>query len=347
MTEEHQKPPIEPAEEEAASLEKPRDRKRRLLAKGLYMLLIVVCVVVFSWTGYAAAYVYPLLWGDLSGEADKAASEGLSDAEMLHGQLTIVLLGTDKRKSETMGRSDTLMVAFIDVDTKRVRLLSIPRDSYVEIPDHGKTKINHAYAYGGVDLTLATLEHNFGITTDYYAQIDFKGFREVINAIGGVTIDVPKKMYLAKESIDLEPGLQTLDGKKALQFVRYRDEEGDLGRVRRQQQFMTALKDQVMSVGTMLSIPDICTAIMDNVVTNMSGNTLLKLAMSLGSDLTLETYQPEGDDMYGPDGISYFYLDETATTGLIEALVNFEDTVPETTAGATEIEDDLVANPNG
>lgn len=321
---------------------------RHQVYRVVYIAVIVVCIVVFSWTGYAASYVYPLLWGDLS---DRDVDvETPSEEELLSGQMTIVLLGTDKRKNETAGRSDTLMVAFVDIDNKKIRLLSIPRDTYIEIPGYGHTKINHGYAYGGIKLTLQTLEENFGIKADYYAQIDFKGFRQVIDAVGGVVIDVPKRMVLAKESIDLQPGLQRLSGDQALQFVRYRDGEGDIGRVGRQQMFMEALTDQVASVGTMVRIPDICQAIIDNITTNMAGAQLLKLAISLGSDVSLETYQPAGDDRYGSDGISYFYIDPAIEEDFFSALVNYEDSVPgnaERRGTGETTQEEIEANPDG
>lgn len=304
-----------------------KERGRRRVFNALYVVLIVCCIVVFSWTGYAASYIYPLLFGDLTGDDNLTPSDTENVAPMT-GQVTVLLLGSDHRPNETMGRSDTLMVAFIDLDQKLVRLLSIPRDTYVSVPDHGKTKINHAYAYGGVDLTSQTLQENFGIKVDYYANVDFQGFRDVIDAVGGVTIDVPVKMYVPWEAIDLEPGLQELDGKKALQFVRFRSyPEGDVGRVDAQQRFMTALKDQVISAGTLLKIPDLSNAIINNVNTDIPGTTLLRMLMTLGSDMTLETYQPAGAGATGPDGISYYYLNESTRDEFFRCLTSFADVV--------------------
>lgn len=310
-----------------------KQRGRRHLLNLIYICLIACCVLVFSWTGYAASYIYPLLWGDLTGEDDYVAAA--ADDAVLTGKLTILLMGCDHRKNEETGRSDTLMVAFIDLDKKLIRLLSIPRDSYVEVPGHGNTKINHAYAYGGVELTTATLVENFGIVPNYYVNVDFQAFRDVIDAVGGVTIDVPKKLYNPVETIDLDPGLQHLDGKQALQFVRFRDEEGDEGRVHRQQQFMVALKDQLTSAGTMLQIPDLSRAITDNVVTDIPGATLLKLLMTLGTEVTLETYQPAGEGAY-MDGVSYYFIYETQREAFFRSLTDFQDTV----AVAAEVDDD-------
>ncbi len=302
--------------------ERLKKRRKKKIFNVLYLFLIVCFIVVFSWTGYAASYVYPLLLGGLEGNTtvDPVKEEAWNE-----GQFTILLMGSDRREGQTNSRSDTLMIAFADTNTKTVRLLSIPRDTYVTIPTSGeRTKVNHAYAYGGVDLSKATLESNFGITVDYYVDIDFQGFADVIDAIGGVTIDVPKKMYYPAEGIDLEAGLQKLDGTQSLEFVRFRsDALGDLGRIERQQDFMKALQEQMMQMGNVLKIPDLSQAIMDNVVTDLTGTQIIKLLATFKDGVTLETYQVPGEAHY-QDGISYFFASETEGPAFFEALTSYQ-----------------------
>ena len=316
-------------------LERRQERNRKKVRRIIFGVLMICCVCVFCWTGYTASYVAPLLFGDLTGDNLDKIDEKTQEELMISGQMTVLLMGWDHRKNETIGRSDTLMVAFIDLDKKLVRLLSIPRDSLVEVPGHGKTKINHAFAYGGVDLTKQTLEQDFGIVPDYTAVVDFQAFRDLVDAIGGVTIEVPFHMYNPVEAIDLPAGMQTLNGKQALQFVRFRDDEGDAPRIQRQQEFMIVLKNQLMSAGTLASIPALCEAVEANVEMDMSGSTLLKVLVTLGTDMVMETYQPQGEYQY-INGGWYFLIDEETKDAFFGALTNYEDVVPNNSNYAEE-----------
>jgi len=131
-----------------------------------------------------------------------------------------------------------MFVATIDEATKSVSLLSVPRDTRVKIPGHGWDKINHAYANGGSQLSQKAVENLLGIPIDYYVTIDFAGFYKIVDAVGGVDVDVEKRMYYEDPYdelvIDIQPGMQHMNGKTAIQYVRYRDSEGDIGRIERQ-----------------------------------------------------------------------------------------------------------------
>ncbi|MBQ5860328.1 MAG: LCP family protein, partial [Selenomonadales bacterium] len=163
--------------------------------------------------------------------------------------VNVLVLGVDIREGD-IGRSDTIFVMSLNREKNVATMLSIPRDSYVPIPGRGWDKINHAYAYGKGKLTRRTVENLLNIEIDYLVEVDRKGVEKMIDAIGGVEIDVEKRMYYEDPwdddgglVIDLEPGLQTLDGEEAVQYVRYRDKEGDIGRARRQQKFLAAAMD--------------------------------------------------------------------------------------------------------
>lgn len=299
-----------------------KSKKKKKLFTGVFIVLLVCFCLVFGWIGYVSAYIYPMIFGSY-GDEDKAPITEEQKAAFESGQITVLMMGSDRREDWSTSRSDTLMVAFVDLENDRVRLLSIPRDTYVTIPTTGEeTKINAAYAYGGVDLTKKTLSSNFGIDIDYYLDVDFKGFSDVIDALGGITINVPMDMHYSAEGIDLEAGVQELDGNEALQFVRFRsDGQGDLGRIDRQQAFLVALKEEMFSAGALLKIPDICSAVMENMDTDFTGTQILQLLLDLKNGFDLETYQPDGIAEYKND-ISYVFTSDSGQE-LIDALSSF------------------------
>ena len=228
----------------------------------------------------------------------------------------VLIMGVDKREDD-VGRSDTLMIATIDPRLDQATLLSIPRDTRVKIRGRGYDKINAAYAYGGVALTESTVENFLGIDIDHYVQIDTNSFVKIIDAIGGVDIDVEKRMFYEDPwddngglVIDLYPGQQHMDGKTAVTYVRYRDSEGDIGRVKRQQAFMAACMEKVTSPEIVPRIPKIVREVIDAVETDMSLRQLLELAGALkaAAQNGLETDMVPGYPLY-IDDISYWIPD--------------------------------------
>lgn len=324
---------------------KKRKKKKRFFT-AVYTVLLVCVIILCSWVGYVGSYIYPLIWGDLGDESTEPVTEE-QYASFEQGQFTVLMMGCDARPGDKASRSDTLMVAYVDLDQNKVRLVSIPRDTYITIPTTGeRTKMNHAYAYGGIELTEETLKSNFDIDIDYKAEVDFQGFIDVIDALGGVTIDVPMDMQYAAEGIDLQAGTQTLNGDQSLQFCRFRsDGQGDLGRVERQQLFMSTLKDQLLSMGTVIKIPDICKAIKDNVVTNLTGAQLLQIMMDLSDGFELITLEPPGEGRY-LDDISYFFIYEEQGDAFFEAVNNFQPTQEELDEAAAAAEDSVEGQDN-
>ena len=228
----------------------------------------------------------------------------------------VLIMGVDKREDD-VGRSDTLMIATIDPRLDQATLLSIPRDTRVKIRGRGYDKINAAFAYGGVGLTESTVENFLGIDIDHYVMIDTSSFVKIIDAIGGVDIDVEKRMFYEDPwddngglVIDLYPGQQHMDGKTAVTYVRYRDSEGDIGRVKRQQAFMAACMNKVTSPEIIPRIPKIAREVIDAVETDMSLRQLLELAGSLkaAQQNGLETDMVPGYPLY-IDDISYWIPD--------------------------------------
>jgi LCP family protein required for cell wall assembly len=168
----------------------------------------------------------------------------------------MLLIGIDSRDGER-ARSDTMMLAAVHPEKQRAYLISIPRDSFVELPGRGYDKLNHAMAYGGPKLVKDSLERFLDVKIDRYATIDFDGFRKIVDQLGGVEINVKKRMKYTDPSddtyIDLQPGLQTLNGKQALDYARYRKsdlgpEDSDYERIVRQQEIVKALANKGDSV---------------------------------------------------------------------------------------------------
>ncbi|MDL2280892.1 LCP family protein [Selenomonadales bacterium OttesenSCG-928-I06] len=228
-------------------------------------------------------------------------------------KINILVLGVDERK-EDVGRSDTMFVVMIDTVTKDVSLLSIPRDTRVRIPGYGWDKVNHAYAHGEVPLTKKTIEAFLGVPMDYYVKIDFKGFYKIIDALGGVTINVERPMYYEDPYddlvIDIDKGVQTLDGKSAIHYVRYRDEDGDLGRIERQQVFIKAVIDKAKSPMTLARLPMIISELSSAIKTDMTTSEMLGLVPyinSISSD-KLRTEMVPGTPVY-IDEVNYWIPD--------------------------------------
>ena len=228
----------------------------------------------------------------------------------------ILIMGVDKREDD-VGRSDTMMIATIDPRLDQATLLSIPRDTRIKISRRGYDKINAAFSYGGVELAERTVENFLGIDIDHYILINTNSFVKIIDAIGGVDIDVEKRMFYEDPwddngglVIDLYPGEQHMDGKTAVTYVRYRDTEGDIGRIKRQQAFMAACMDKVTSPEIIPRIPQIAREIIDAVETDMSLRQLLELAGSLKAAQRngLETDMVPGYPLY-IDDISYWIPD--------------------------------------
>ena len=185
--------------------------------------------------------------------------------------MNLMVIGRDSdynnqdQVTKSRGRSDMLMVAHLDFDRKTVSLLSIPRDTRAAIPGHGVTKINAAHFYGGPPLSEKTVESNFGIPSDKYIALDFRGFEKAIDLLGGVDLNVDRKMDYDDNwghlHIHLQPGVQHLNGQQAMGFVRFRHADSDFVRIQRQQTLLAALKDKLRRPDILAKIGPVLTAI--------------------------------------------------------------------------------------
>ena len=299
------------AEAESGSDIKPEKAKKKRKNPILIALLVLWMLAGGLWSGYT---VTGLLLPD--------PHAGLSNAqkEMLNN-INILVLGCDEREGESQARADVIIVATIRPEDKEISLFSIPRDTRVTIPGRGKDKINHAMAFGGVSLITDATENLLGIQIDHAVKVNFDGFINVIDALGGVNIDVPTRMYKPLEAIDLLPGYQTLYGEDALAFVRWRgDGTGDYGRIARQQQFIAALTEKVktMSMGQAFDVLD---AVMDSIETDMSVRQMTSYAMNLIGLNTesVHTYSFVGGSVY-IDGVNYVEPDMDAIEEIVDKM---------------------------
>ncbi len=202
--------------------------------------------------------------------------------------LNLLVIGRDADYSDqdqllkSNGRSDMLMVARVDVAQQRVELLSIPRDTLARIPGHGMTKINAAHKWGGPSLTARTVDENFGIPTDQFVALDFAGFEKAIDLLGGVDLNVDKKMDYDDNwghlHIHLLPGEQHLDGQQAMGFVRFRHSDSDLMRVQRQQALLAALKAKLRAPQTLARLPQLLDLLDAHLSSDLSTDQKLALA---------------------------------------------------------------------
>lgn len=243
----------------------------------------------------------------------------------LGSRVNILVLGVDERPDD-IGRSDTIFVVTINPKTQDLAVISIPRDTRVKIPGHGEDKINHAYGYGKQKLSQSAVESLLGIKINYYVTVDFNGFKRIIDALGGITIDVEKRMYYEDSwdhfVIDLQPGVQKLDGAHAIGYVRYRDEEGDIGRIGRQQKFMAAVVQQATQLGTIGRLPALIRELSGAVNTNMPTGEMINYAKIFNNARKqgLKAYTVPGTPAYISD-VSYWLPDIVATRAMVAEIM--------------------------
>lgn len=241
-------------------------------------VLSILLVVVSA--GCYAAISFQTAKEESESKLPKKNQNFTGDEQTSDKELTVMVVGNDSRDDdEDQGRSDTLMVAHYDGKTKQPKLISIMRDSYVTFPDGSQDKINAAYAYGGAQMTKDVLKTNFDLPINYYVVMDFKEFSDIIDELypKGVTIDAEKDINL--DGVDILKGKQTLHGNSLLQYARFRmDEEGDFGRIRRQQQVMDALVEQSKDLIPVWELPQVAGKMVGKIDTNVPTSLLIDLA---------------------------------------------------------------------
>lgn len=293
--------------------------------KTIILTLIIIFVIILSIFGYNSynSFKNPtsaFLNIKMPNSPKNTDKTKKSNSEFSSEKIYLAFLGLDMtdERIKTIGnfRTDTIGIFSIDLKTKKVNLLSIPRDTYVQIPGRkGYDKINAAYPYGGMgksgyELSLKTISNFLGVNVNYYISIDMQNIPQIVDAVGGIPINVEEDMHT--HGANLNKGYQILDGKKAEEYVRWRyDPMGDINRVKRQQQFLLAFLKQLKAnkndVSSYIKLYD---SFKGDIYTNLNFNQILAL-ISVIKDVNaddIKTYTVPGS-FYNLNNISYWKPD--------------------------------------
>lgn len=267
------------------------------LKKFVIALLVLVILIPAGAFGY--------LYFKLNTMYDSSTdSKALNDTKYkeVNGITNILLVGTDGRTLEESSRSDSMMILTIDNKNKSLKLTSLARDTYVNIPGHGEQKLTHAYAYGGINLLVETIEDNFKLDIQNYAIVNFFSFMDIIDTLGGVVVDVkPNELNELNKFIpecykfDKNPnkgpmeyvsnsGTQKLNGYQALSYGRIRKNDSALERDRRQRAIIQGMIDGIKNL-PVTKYPELVDSILPYIKTNMKPTTILSLgatALTIG-----------------------------------------------------------------
>lgn len=224
---------------------------------------------------------------------------------------SLLLLGVDEREND-VGRSDTIIVLTVNPSTNSTKMISIPRDTYTEII--GKTqldKINHAYAFGGMDMSLRTVENLLDIPIDYVIQVNMESFLEIVDIVGGVTVENSLAFFV--DDFEYKEGSIHLTGEQALGYVQMRmdDPLGDFGRQTRQKQVLHAILREGASLNSLWNYKDLLASLQQNIRTNMTFEQMVDIQKGYKNSLnqmdSLSFQKGEGKRI---DGIWYYLMDE-------------------------------------
>lgn len=285
--------------------------------KILFWILGIVGVLVIG-TGAYAYHVYSSVSNTLNDvhkplQRDKENSKEAEEVKVKVKEsqpVSILLLGADER-GDDKGRSDSLMVITLNPKTKSMKTVSIPRDTYTEIVGKGKKdKINHAYAFGGVDMSVATVEKFLDMPINYYIEVNMEGFKDIVDAVGGV--DVNNDLEFTQDAHHFAKGNIHLTGDEALAYTRMRkqDPRGDFGRQMRQRQVMEAVISKGANVSSLANYGDVLKAIQKNVKTNLTQDQMFDMQKNYKDCLqNKEDIQIPGDG-HIQDKIWYYFVPE-------------------------------------
>jgi LCP family protein required for cell wall assembly len=308
-------------------LERKHHKKEKKQPMELWkVLLIILICLLFGIGSYFVGQVYgvdlipPEEANPLPGDVVSGALDGKPETSPI---LNILVMGVDQRENEA-ARADVTALVALNLETKKINMISIPRDTRAAIAGTKQVrKINYAHAIGGPDKMVKSVENLLDVNIHYYVETNFEGFANCIDILGGVPIDVERRMYLPLEGIDLQAGQQTLNGKDSLSYVRWRgDALADIGRIDRQQKFLKILLDQSLRLTNVTKIPSLIGELQENLQTDMTGVQMIALAKEF---IDLKSLQLNAVTLPGvPDeetyGASYWILNEEATKEIIKGI---------------------------
>ena len=340
--------------QEIRTLRKQNKRKKRK-SRILTWILIPLVVIALSTIAYGT-FLYKKAESVVNGSykpIETATQKREEKVDPIMDNVSLLLIGVDDSETRKFGtgtRSDALMVVTFNKDANSVKLLSIPRDSYVKIPGKkNKTRINAAHAIGGTDLAIETVQEVLDIPIDYYVKMNFNAFIDVVDALDGVEVEVP---YLITEqdskdladAITLQPGLQTLNGEETLALARTRHQDSDIYRGLRQQEILKAIINKGTSINSLTKLSDIISAVGSNMETNLTFNNMKSFVNYVINDksLNFETVALEGSDSTINEAY-YYQLDEQSLENVkIMLQTHLKGNTTDLTAAETE--NDLAEN---
>nr|WP_309098524.1 LytR family transcriptional regulator [Fredinandcohnia onubensis] len=305
-------------------MEKTKKKKMSKTKKWIVSLVTIIGVLILGLGGYAF-YLYSSVENTVESmhiPIDREKSEKRTEAVEFKERdpISILLMGVDERKGDS-GRSDTLIVLTVNPNEKSTQMVSIPRDTRTEIIGKGfDDKINHAYAFGGPEMAIDTVENFLDIPIDYYIQVNMESFKDIVNAVGGVTVD--NSFAFSSGGYSFDEGSITLNGDEALAYsrMRYEDPRGDFGRQDRQRQIIQAVIKQGASLTSLPKAGDILNIFGENIQTNLTFDQMLDIQKNYkAASTTLEQSQIAGRGTR-IDGIYYYIVPEEERTALTAKL---------------------------
>ncbi|WP_280770600.1 LCP family protein [Salipaludibacillus daqingensis] len=260
--------------------------------------------------------------------------------------ISVLFLGLDTRDEDLSGRTDAMVLATFNPEEGSIKMLNIPRDSKVEIVGrYGEDKINHAHAFGGIDMTLDTVENMLDIPVDYFVSLNFDAFMEIIDELNGITVDSPMTFTETDNAtygtLTIEEGEQILNGEEALAYVRMRksDPAGDLGRGERQKEVMESVIREVASFSSITNFNSLMDTVGRNLHMNMSFNDIVSMH-SYANDLNnIESLSFDGTDLM-QDGVYYYNVDEQSLEETSQRLQKHLGIIDEMTVASSVETDD-------
>lgn len=267
-------------------------------------------------SGGLAYYVYHSLTSTVATmhtPINREISEKRAEPVSLQKQqpFSVLLLGVDEREGDR-GRSDTMIVMAVNPNLNTTKLLSIPRDTRTDIIGKGTVdKINHAWAFGGPEMSMDTVEHFLDIPIDYYVKVNMESFKDIVDAVGGVTVENSSAFTTGNQSFPA--GTLTLNGKEALSYSRerYSDPNGDFGRQERQRQIIQAVLQKGASISSVTNFSDILSALSKNIQTNLEFDQMVDIQANYRSatkSIVQSTIKETGEKI---NGVYYGIVDNT------------------------------------
>ena len=318
--------------------EQRKKKLRRLYFKTLAITLAVCIGLMGVGWGVFAYMVGGLNRSDID-------ENKLSAGESIDGIVNIALYGVDSRNNDYVGRSDAILICSVNGKTGKIKLVSVARDTYVSVPGYYNTKINHAYAYGGPELAIQTLNENFGMDVTDYVTVNFESLADIIDEMGGVMIDVTEEeryqvnAYLQRGLPLSETGMVNLTGAQAVSYSRIRKIDSDSMRASRQREVLAALFNKALDINP-LNYPSYVRKFSPMVETSLSNDEILKLATVALKNPTLEQAAFPNDYIQSGgqtiDGTWYYVYDLEQATDMLQQYI-YED-IPFEHYGLTEEE---------